>query len=596
MADSKHGDDVHTAQRPSKTDRPSADRGSPGLVANPETVVTSIINLKSKKGDDSMDAFFEEIYMLLSTFEGFLKRDILTYEQPDGSLTHTVILTFENYKTLRAWLLSIEREDIIRKYEPTIDEAKIAAGDEVVEIDGVMSKPRKPAKARPPPKWKLYLITELAAWLIVWAMTDSGLIRFMSKQVRESFATTTFLTMCLLVPALVYAITPVLTHLLRPWLTQPRPHYKKEPFKTLDAGCGLFIPPSPLVEPEEVEELRDRLNRMEAVVRKMAIKEMGLTAGAEPEVKRVDGPHSVDGSDVISVISPTPTPQTAQPPDLVSMRQISKPSTASYVTRTMSTKLRKHDPFAASAQQLLELDLEKALPVTGVAHHHVKWECERDFLELCNQFRSTQQKKFPGFLGMTTLHGRRDGLGYSQEFVNIWRYRTYDEMSVQATSQERADFLNSIKHMLESPSAIQFAQERHILDSMTEIFVNPGEDAKAVPPPLWKTSLCAILGLMMCAWPVNENFGPVLEDWGVEETWLRVLILTSINVALNSWACVPFVILLLGGWLHRQREHGFSMFTEFLDRGFPYLWMKVAASVCYSAALVVLVITKPFPD
>mmetsp|Transcript_3903 Transcript_3903/g.5524 ORF Transcript_3903/g.5524 Transcript_3903/m.5524 type:complete len:215 (-) Transcript_3903:4-648(-) len=207
-----------TGEQPSKAAQ-RADRRSPreeervchARAANPDTVVTSIINLTSKKGDASIDVFFEQIYMLLSTFEGFLKRDILTYEQPDGSLNHTVILTFENYKTLRAWLLSIEREDIILKYKPNIDhEARIAAGDEVVEIDGVMQKPRKPAKARPPPKWKLFLITELAAWLIVWAMTDSGLIRFMSKQVRDSFATTTFLTMCLLVPALVYAITPVL--------------------------------------------------------------------------------------------------------------------------------------------------------------------------------------------------------------------------------------------------------------------------------------------------------------------------------------------------------------------------------------------------
>jgi len=556
------------------------------MSVNPETVVTSIIHVHSRKGDE-IDTFFEEILTLLSTFEGFLKRDILSYEQPDGSLKHTVILTFQSYKTLRAWLLSIEREDVLAKYKQfSVDEAKIAQPDDVVEIEGVMHKPRKPAKARPPPKWKLFFVTELPAWLIVWAMTDSGLIRFMSDQVRRSFCVTTFFTMCLLVPPLVYAITPVMTHVLRPWLAAPRPLYKTEPCRTLDAGCGLFVPPAPAVDPEEVEELQERLNNMEAILRKFVVTQQGHHT--QQQMKDQD-----KGSD--------------QDEAMVMVRQFSKGTTASGATKR--TDVRMTDVFKPRRQQeelsQLKLDLEqgglcapdlvKALPVTGVAHHHVKWDCEAAFIEACSKFRAVQREKFPGFLGMTTLHGRRDGLGYSQEFVNIWRYRSYEEMEVQYHSKERAEFLNSIKNMLESPSDIKFAQERTIMDSMTEIYVNPGEDAKALPPPLWKTTFAAILGLMMCAWPVNENFGPVLEDWGVEETWLRTLILTSINVGLNSWVCVPFVILLLGGWLNRQRDAQFNTFTDFLDRGFPYLWMKALASLVYAAILAALAVTKPFP-
>ena len=35
---------------------------------------------------------------------------------------------------------------------------------------------------------------------------------------------------------------------------------------------------------------------------------------------------------------------------------------------------------------------------------------------------------YDGFLGLTTLHGKGDGLEYSQEFVNIFKFQTLAQL------------------------------------------------------------------------------------------------------------------------------------------------------------------------
>jgi antibiotic biosynthesis monooxygenase (ABM) superfamily enzyme len=242
------------------------------------------------------------------------------------------------------------------------------------------------------------------------------------------------------------------------------------------------------------------------------------------------------------------------------------------------------------------------LPVTGMAHHHIKWEREDDFIHWCGEFRHVISK-FPGFVSLITLHGKDDGLAYMLEYVVIWKFRSLQEMQGWNESTERLKFLERLKPMLESPSQIVFEDERVLLDAFSELFVNPGEGAPARPPPLWKTFTLVMIGLMMCVWPINENFEPVLVEWGITNLLAKSFILPFINVGLNSWLCVPLMIFLFGGWLHRPRPclSQQSCLGRWMDGGFPKdftflgfdMWIHVLATLANFGILVALSIVQP---
>lgn len=178
--------------------------------------------------------------------------------------------------------------------------------------------------------------------------------------------------------------------------------------------------------------------------------------------------------------------------------------------------------------------LHKNLPVTGVAHHHVKWEHKDDFRAWCSAFRKVMES-FPGFLNLATLHGKGDGLEHSQEFVNIWRFQTLSQLDAFVKSDDRLRMIRQLGPWPESPSQVHFAQDRYMHDASSEPFVQAGQDAPPRPPPVWKTTILVILGLMMCVWPVNGNVGPILAENDLKP-WLQTLILigTASSVGIHD--------------------------------------------------------------
>lgn len=311
----------------------------------------------------------------------------------------------------------------------------------------------------------------------------------------------------------------------------------------LDEGVALFMAPPPAVDPSVVVSLQERVETLERLVQRLR-----------------DGPS---------------TPSDDASPSIIGHKDEGL------------NELRKeadiHGPDGWC----------KSVPVTGTAHHHIKWECEAAFKNLCAEFRRDQAKQFPGFLGMTTLHGKSHGLSDSQEYVNIFKYSSLEEMEVFAKSSLRQRFLERLTLYVQSPSTIIFEQGRYMHDAFSELFVNPGEQAPSQPPPVWKSCFLVQVGLLMCVWPVNQNLTPVLLEWGLHDSWAVTLVLTAINVALNTWICVPFLIFLFGGWLNKPRDPPHQCFVLFLDRGFANIWAQLAASALYFGGLIALIITQP---
>lgn len=163
------------------------------------------------------------------------------------------------------------------------------------------------------------------------------------------------------------------------------------------------------------------------------------------------------------------------------------------------------------------------------------------------------------------------------------------ELDNFVTSDDRLRFIQQLAPWLESPSQITFAQDRLMHDAFSELCVVEGETARPKPPPVWKLTIIIVLGLMMCVWPINENVGPVLQKHGLK-SWSSTLILTGINVFLNTYICVPFCMFMFGGWLHSPRDPK-GYLSVFLDRGFPNIYCQFFVALLYFGGLASLIAT-----
>lgn len=514
----------------------------------PNEAVTGIIEFKSSPDTDPglVQLLFSNMREKMMSFNGFVRHDVIQTKLEDGSTQNVAIVTFDCYKDLRVWLSSKARKEVLANAQFPIEIQRLTTqgSDDVIEVDSL--DVREPVKARPPPKWKLAIVTEIAVFSAIFCINEAGLPPLFSNHLRQSFGLTTLAVLLCVVPPLLYAVVPCLTRVTSPWLRLPRPQYKWEPMRTLDEGLSLFVPPPQAVDAKLVANLQERVNLLEGMVRRLG----NATHDKSPP------------DDIESAMKEVPMPMNGL------------------------TELRR-DVQAGPAS-----DLRKSLPVTGIAHHHVKFECESLFLQYIADFRKAQEK-LPGYLGMTTLHGKADGLSYSQEYVNIWKFRTLSEMESAATSTQRRKFLAQIRPLLQSPSCIKYEQDRYIHDAFSELFVNPGESAPSQPPPVWKSAFLVVVGLMMCVWPVNQNLGPVLTDSGIESNAVTTLVLTCVNVSLNTWVCVPFLIFLFGGWLQKPRSPPSNCLGVFFDRGLPCLWANFLAAAAYYGALVALIVARP---
>jgi len=436
----------------------------------------------------------------------------------------------------------------------SVDGIKIQKASEVLEVDALDFGLRAPVTVRPPPKWKLAFVTWLAVFSVVFCVSNAGIPALISLNVDGYHSVTTVLVLIIVVVPILYAIAPVLTFIFAWWLRIPRPKYTCEPMRSLDQGFHLFVPRPPVVDPKLVKQLAERVQQLEGTVNRLRMASTSqhrrmCDAGLDKRPRIESGSAS---SEMVPV----------HPPDLQKLKE--------------------------EVDQAGPRDLRKNLPVTCVAHHHVRWEHEDDFRLWCAEFR-TCMKLFPGFLSLSTLHGKADGLAYSQEFVNIWKFRTWLELEVFMRSQERLRMIRQLGLWLESPSQITLAQERYMHDVFSELFVFPGEDAPARHPPIWKSAFLVICGLTMCVWPVNTNLGPVLARHGLQ-LWSQTLILTMINVCLNTYICLPFCLFLFGGWLMAPREPA-GCFGRFLDRGFPHMAFKVLSALLVYGGLAALQVT-----
>jgi antibiotic biosynthesis monooxygenase (ABM) superfamily enzyme len=158
---------------------------------------------------------FEEwvtgVKQVVRRFEGYLGTDII--RPRDHSHPEYVIMArFDNYEHLRAWMSSREREELLKKSENlTIGATHV---QEAHGFEPWFTLPERSAASHPPPKYKMALLTILAIYPSLLAL--STLLSYLLPNWPRALLI--LLNVILLVPAMTYYIMPWITRLFRPWL------------------------------------------------------------------------------------------------------------------------------------------------------------------------------------------------------------------------------------------------------------------------------------------------------------------------------------------------------------------------------------------
>ena len=174
--------------------------------------VTTLITREIKP--DRMNDFEEwvkGIYQVVKGFEGFLGADLIRprdHSHPE----YVVVLRFDEYEHLRAWMGSTERvEWLKRSKEMTVGELNI---QEAHGFEPWFTLPDHPHTQVAPAKYKTVILTILALYPPLLAL--STFLAFVLPGWPRPLLV--LLTVLLLVPTMTYYIMPWVTRLFRSWL------------------------------------------------------------------------------------------------------------------------------------------------------------------------------------------------------------------------------------------------------------------------------------------------------------------------------------------------------------------------------------------
>jgi antibiotic biosynthesis monooxygenase (ABM) superfamily enzyme len=157
---------------------------------------------------------FEEwvkgINQVVKGFAGYLGTDLI-HPRDHAHPEYVIVLRFDEYDNLRAWLGSMEREEWEKRLEGmTIEEIHREAHG----FEPCFTLPDRSAAPPPPAKYKMTVLTILALYPPLLAL--STLIQFLLHGWPRALLI--LLTALLLVPTMIYYIMPWMTRLFRSWL------------------------------------------------------------------------------------------------------------------------------------------------------------------------------------------------------------------------------------------------------------------------------------------------------------------------------------------------------------------------------------------
>ena len=179
--------------------------------SNSEPVTALIVRNVKPERIKEFEAWALGMHQVVGGFEGYLGTDIIR-PRPQSYPEFVIVVRFDRYEHLKAFMESTEREEWLKKSEEmTVGQMHV---QEAQGFTPWFILPDAPARLVTPPKYKMALLTILALYpsLLVLNTILSYLFHGWPRPLLI------FINVLILVPIMTYYIMPLITRLFQSWL------------------------------------------------------------------------------------------------------------------------------------------------------------------------------------------------------------------------------------------------------------------------------------------------------------------------------------------------------------------------------------------
>jgi len=213
------------------------------------SMVTCLVNHRVRwECEAEYMAWQEKIIVAMTAFPGYVSCRLVT---PDPSSTvdeeeddiYTGIFRFDELKSMQAWMNSAERMELLVEVQPYLasPDAVTATSTRFLPdaFTDLFVSQGSSVPTRPPPKWKVMVLTIGALLLVAWPV-NVGMPRNYDRWGVDSPQLRMAISVAITVAFNTYCAAPFVMNLFGHWLTLPRSEvYRYQPWKTLDSGLAV---------------------------------------------------------------------------------------------------------------------------------------------------------------------------------------------------------------------------------------------------------------------------------------------------------------------------------------------------------------------
>jgi antibiotic biosynthesis monooxygenase (ABM) superfamily enzyme len=336
-----------------------------------------------------------EIREVVSSYTGFLNRQVHPISSQGGYTEYVVVLVFDSYKNYAIWMDSEDRisrvqqlsqreikASVMNTYGGNLRGSKETGGG---VYDATTPEPTRFAlqnssikipRPLPPPKWKLTLLIVVCVYGVLLVTISSGQVEVMAQAGLPS-GFITFILLCQIVPVLMYSLIPLLNAIpfVSKWLKYRNPSTPEEMtpiHRVFDQGLAIFAAKengSKLPSPD----LTRRLERLESNVTRL--RSVCNTLDTELAKYRLLGDHQHDNGGIMKSDAETES-------------LLPRPSRDNYVVQALQSKIQQ---ISTSSPATIETR-SRNTPITMAVKHYVKWEAEIAFEQWTDRMDDTMKK------------------------------------------------------------------------------------------------------------------------------------------------------------------------------------------------------------
>lgn len=181
------------------------------MPVNPDDIVTFIIQHTVRVAHRAQyEDWLRDVGREAERYPGHLGTNVI--RPPDDAGQYTIIIRFDRYDHLRAWVESDTRRDYIRRVEPILE------GGDRIEIKSGLDFWFTPPGVRAPKRFKQFLLTLSAIYPLTLLVPATLIPLFEAVPLLENLFLSRLLVAAIIVWLMVYIVMPRYTRAVAGWL------------------------------------------------------------------------------------------------------------------------------------------------------------------------------------------------------------------------------------------------------------------------------------------------------------------------------------------------------------------------------------------